>query len=140
MKYLFVKISYIFCMVVLMFISCEGGVSTIPHTRVNFTVSVYTNNLIHVGGYEYFTGGVSGVIVYRLDMNSFCVYDRACPYDWENNGYVVFDPATLQLKCQECGSTFNILNGYPMMNSKANAPLQSYQARLIDEATLHVYN
>ncbi|MDR1459427.1 MAG: hypothetical protein LBI60_04365 [Bacteroidales bacterium] len=103
-------------------------------------MSIYSNNLIHVGGYEYFTGGISGIIVYRVDMSNFCVYDRACPLDWNENGYVVFDPATLQLICQSCGSTFNILNGYPMTNSKANSPLRSYPSRLIDDMTLHVYN
>jgi nitrite reductase/ring-hydroxylating ferredoxin subunit len=123
-----------------MFASCKEEVSTIPYTRVNFTAQVYSTNLIHVGGYEYFTGGISGIIVYRLDMNNFCAYDRACPYDWNEDGYVIFDPATLQLQCQVCGSAFNILNGYPMMNTKAGAPLCSYQVRLIDDMTIHVYN
>jgi uncharacterized protein YbaR (Trm112 family) len=135
-----IKIKYVFCVIALVFISCQGGVSTIPHTRVNFTVPIYSTNLIHVGGYEYFTGGISGVVVYRLDMSTFCVYDRACPYDWDENGYVIYDPATLQLKCQQCGSTFNILDGFPMMNSKAEAPLRSYKSVLIDDMTLQVYN
>jgi hypothetical protein len=140
MKYLSGKISCIFCLISLLSISCGGDVSTIPHTRVNFNIPVYSTNLIHVGGYEYFTGGISGVVVYRVDMSNFCVYDRACPYDWEKNGYVVFDPATLQLQCQTCASSFNILNGYPMMDTKANSPLRPYQAKLIDDMTLHVYN
>ncbi len=140
MRYLSKAISCLFIVVFLLFASCGGGVNTIPYTKVNFTVPVYSTNLIHVGGYEYFTGGISGVVAYRLDMNNFCVYDRACPYDWDDDGYVIFDPGTLQLKCEACGSTFNILNGYPMSDSKADIFLQSYQSRLIDEITLHVYN
>jgi nitrite reductase/ring-hydroxylating ferredoxin subunit len=140
MKHLSIKISYVYCIIALIFISCKGDVSTIPYTRVNFTAPIYSTNLIHVGGYEYFTGGISGIIVYRVDMTNFCAYDRACPYDWSDDGYVIYDPATLQLECQVCGSTFNVLNGYPMENTKAKTPLRSYQARLINDMTLHVYN
>jgi nitrite reductase/ring-hydroxylating ferredoxin subunit len=114
--------------------------NAVPYTKVNFTVLVSSSNLIHVGGYDYFTGGISGILIYRLDMNTFYAYDRACPYDWEDNGYVIFDPASMQLKCETCGSTFNILNGYPMENSKAASPLRLYQTNFIDDITLHVYN
>ena len=131
--------SFIFVLI-LFFASCEGKQGTVPYTKVNFTVSVYANNLIHVGGHEYFSGGISGVVVYRLDMSNFCVYDRACPYDWASNGYVIYDQATMQLNCAVCGSSFNILNGYPMNNSKANIFLRAYQARLVNDITLHIYN
>ena len=124
----------------LFFLSCGGVVDTIPHTKVNFTIPIYATNLIHVGGHEYFTGGISGIVVYSVDMSYFCVYDRACPFDWEHGGYVIFDPADLQLKCEICGSTFNILNGYPMSNSTSNYFLKSYRSSLIDDSRLHVYN
>ena len=139
MKYLSGKISCLLLIISLL-ISCKGSVDTIPYTKVNFTVPIYANGLIHVGGYEYFTGGISGIVVFRLDMSNFCVYDRACPEDWSSGGYVNFDPATLQLKCDKCGSAFNILDGYPMTDSKANIYLRAYQSRLIDDVRLHIYN
>ena len=127
---------------ILLFVSCGDriGINDIPHTRVNFTRSINTTNLIHTGMCEYFTGGISGVVVYRLDMSTFLAYDRACPYDWRENGYLIYNPATLQLICEVCGSEFNILNGAPMNNSKSKAFLRSYNAKLIDDMTLHVFN
>jgi hypothetical protein len=114
------KIVSVVLVVVLLFVSCGDGQNPIPHTKVNFTVPVNTYNLIHVGGYEYFTGGICGIVVYRVDMSTFCAYDRACPYDWQENGYVIYDPPTLQLICTECGSTFGILDGFPKSNSITN--------------------
>jgi len=140
MKYLLKKIICLGFVVGLLLASCGDRLHTIPHTKVNFTVSINTNKLIHSGGYEYFTGGINGVFVYRLDMSTFLAYDRACPYDWEDNGYVIYNQATLQLVCEACGSTFNILDGSPMNNSKANNFLRPYNTRLIDDMTLHVYN
>lgn len=139
MKYLSKRIVYLSLIVYLLF-SCKGKFETIPYTKVNFTVPIYANGLIHAGGYDYFTGGISGVVVYRLDMSTFYVYDRACPYDWGSDGRVYYDPASLQLICEKCGSTFNILNGYPMSDSKADIYLRPYQSRLIDDMRLHIYN
>ncbi|MDR1878937.1 MAG: hypothetical protein LBQ64_05170 [Bacteroidales bacterium] len=140
MKYIYLKISCLLCLLFVLNASCVDRNNAVPYTKVNFTVLVSSSNLIHVGGYDYFTGGISGILIYRLDMNTFYAYDRACPYDWEDNGYVIFDPASMQLKCETCGSTFNILNGYPMENSKAASPLRLYQTNFIDDITLHVYN
>jgi nitrite reductase/ring-hydroxylating ferredoxin subunit len=98
------------------------------------------SNLNYVGGCDYFTGGISGIVIYRLDITTFYAYDRACPYDWNEDGYVVFNSATLQLKCESCGSVFNVLNGYPFENSKADAPLRSYKTQLIDDLRLQVSN
>ncbi|MGI6292398.1 MAG: Rieske (2Fe-2S) protein [Bacteroidales bacterium] len=118
--------------------ACDMQNTTIPIRHVNFTVSINSTNLIHVGGHEYFTGGISGIVVYRFDMTTFYAYDRACPYDWEEGGRVSVVNSTLYDSL--CGSSFNILNGYPYSNSKAELPLRHYQATLIDDFTLQVYN
>ena len=139
MKYIHKFFIGIFILGLLSVSSCVEPEGTVPFAKVNFSVSVENGNLVHVGGHEYYTGGVSGVIVYRLDMTNFCAYDRACPYDWKEDGYVVYDPTTLLLTCRTCGSTFNILNGYPMEGSKTGV-LRMYQTRMINDFTLHVYN
>jgi nitrite reductase/ring-hydroxylating ferredoxin subunit len=139
MKYWSKKICLL--VVVLLFVSCgDRVVNDIPYTKVNFTRSIYATNLIHTGMCEYFSGGISGIVVYRLDMSIFYAYDRACPHDWRDNGYLIYDPATLKLVCQNCGSMFDILSGAPTNNSKAKTFLRPYNARLIDDMTLHVYN
>ncbi len=118
--------------------ACNTTNTSIPIRHVNFTVAINSTNLIHVGGHEYFTGGISGIVVYRFDMTTFYAYDRACPYDWEDGGRVSVVGATLYDSL--CGSSFNILNGYPYSNSKAALPLRQYQTTLINDFTLQIYN
>ena len=127
----------IFIMMCLHF-SCDTG-TPVPIANVNFSVSIYSNNLVHVGGYEYFTGAIAGLVVYRVNMTDFCAYDRACPYDWKEGGYVsVNDSNSFQLICGSCHSTFNILNGYPIGKVKANAPLRAYRAIMVDDINLRI--
>ncbi|MBO4738169.1 MAG: hypothetical protein J5606_01260 [Bacteroidales bacterium] len=127
----------IFCCILL---SCNHNNQVVPYARVNFSVNTTSTNLIHVGGYEYFTGGVSGIFVYRSDMLTFHAYDRACPYDWENGGRVEVDTNNnFILIDYKCGSKFNILDGYPL-SGKAEEPLQEYNAQMIDDIYLRVYN
>ena len=140
MNCLFKRNSCFLFFVILLCLSCGDRVESVPYTKVNFNVSINRNNLIHGGGHEYFTGGVCGIVVYRLDISTFFAYDRACPYDWKENGYVIYDPATLQLVCQECGSTFDILDGSPKNDSKTRAFLRSYRAVLVDDMILYVSN
>lgn len=120
------------------FTTCRTPYDDIPIRDVNFTISIDATNLIHTGGYEYFTGGISGIVIYRFDISTFYAYDRACPYDWADGGCV--SVVELTLYDSLCGSSFNILNGYPYSGSKAEHPLRQYQTRLIDDYTLQVYN
>ena len=143
MKKIIIKGVGVFLFFVLLCFSCgTGNDDIVPITKVSFNVSLNTGNLVHVGGYEYYTGGVMGVVVYRLDMTTFYAYDRACPHDWRYGGRVVYDYNTLTLDCEECGSHFSILNGYPMndTNTIATMPLRMYKARMIDEYTVHISN
>jgi len=88
---------------------------TIPNVPVNFYIypnEVSAINLNNYGGHEYFTGGVSGVVVYRLGEGEFTAFDRACPFDWEDSlSWIWVEPDGITLKCQKCGSVFNILDG-----------------------------
>jgi len=121
-------------------LSCDKAVTSVPIAPVNFTVNIYANNLVHIGGHEYFTGAIKGLVVYRFNMNTFYAYDRACSYDWKDGGYVsVNDSNSFQLICGTCHSTFNILNGYPIGNVKAEAPLRQYNAELIDDMNLRIF-
>ena len=137
------KMVYGILVFVLVFISCGDRPNTVPNIgRFSFTVPIYSTNLIHVGGHHEVRGGYedNGIVIYRVDMSTFCAYDRTCPYDWQEGGRVTYNSATLQLVCDECGSAFNILDGLPMSDSKAKNFLRRYNAILIDDMTLRVYN
>ncbi len=141
MKRITVKTVSIFLLLFFICSSCGDKYNgTVPYTKVRFTISLNTGNLVHVGGCEYYTGGIRGVAVYRLDMVNFLAYDRACPYDWEHGGYVAYDPATLTLNCEECGSSFNVLDGTPMRGAIATSSLRTYLARMLDDYTVHISN
>lgn len=123
---------------------CDGYKhATIPEVNVNFTI--HPNDaqyaaLNHVGGYMYFTGGVAGIIIYRLDVSTFLAYDRACPYDWDKSkdAWICVEESGLTLADAHCGSRFNILDG-GVISGPAQFPLKTYKTRY-DGMILRVYN
>lgn len=138
-RYLFI----LFLCIASLLSGCDGYEhETIPTVKVNITIypdDVTYANLNYIGGYEYLTGGVAGIIVYRLDMTTFMAYDRACPYDWEDPGaWVCVDESGILLKDEHCGSTFNILDG-SVINGPAQYPLKFYRTTY-DGRRLRIYN
>ena len=73
------------------FTTCRTPYDDIPIRDVNFTISINATNLIHTGGYEYFTGGISGIVIYRFDISTLYAYDSSCYYDWAERCVSVFD-------------------------------------------------
>jgi nitrite reductase/ring-hydroxylating ferredoxin subunit len=129
----------------LLFLSSKCNNSThqtIPYIEVDFTIypnSVQYADLTHYGGHIYLTGGVSGIVVYRINETDFAAYDRACPYDWqENTSRLEVDASGLLLVHQTCGSTFNILDG-SVIRGPANYPLKRYRS-YFDGMALRIYN
>lgn len=115
---------------------------TIPYKHVDFTI--YPNDPMYwrlntYGGYEYFTGGVSGIVIYRLDEWNFYAYDRACSHDWEKvDSWIWVHPNGIMLVDSLCGSTFNILDG-SVIYGPARLPLRQYYT-VYDGAQLRVYS
>ncbi|MBP5710190.1 MAG: hypothetical protein J6W84_04365 [Bacteroidales bacterium] len=131
------------CVLAVAFGGCGGYKhATIPEVDVNFTI--YPNDasyaaLNHIGGYMYFTGGVAGIVIYRLDGGTFLAYDRACPYDWEDKeAWIKVESSGLTLIDEHCGSRFNILDG-GVIEGPAQFPLKCYKTRF-DGMVLRVYN
>ena len=130
-------------MSLLLLMSCDDiNHPTIPYKKVDFTI--YPNDVMYYklntyGGYEYFTGGVNGIVVYRLDEWSFYAFDRACSYDWENpDSWMWVHPNGIMLIDSCCGSVFNILDG-TVVSGPARYPLRQYYTRY-DGWQLRVYN
>jgi nitrite reductase/ring-hydroxylating ferredoxin subunit len=110
-------------------ISCERSCDDMPRVSVNFWIypnDVYYLDLNYYGGHMYFTGGVSGVVVYRLAEWEFTAFDRACPYDWDHeDSWIWVEPDGITLRCQRCGSLFNILDGGVIIGP-SECPLKRY--------------
>jgi nitrite reductase/ring-hydroxylating ferredoxin subunit len=124
-------------------ISCEKPYNPIPQVYVNFYVypnDVFYINLNYYGGHEYFTGGVNGVVVYRLGEWEFTAFDRACPYDWDDpeEPKVAVEDDGITLRCEKCKSLFNILDG-GVITGPATYPLKQYYSKY-DGMRLRVHN
>ena len=137
------KIALLVVSLLVLFTSCKNTYHpTIPYKKVDFTI--YPNDVMYYrlntyGGYEYFTGGIGGVVVYRLDEWTFYAYDRSCSYDWEEgDSWVWVHPNCIMLIDSLCGSTYNILDGN-VISGPAKWPLRSYYTRY-DGVRLRVYN
>ena len=133
----------LFLAAALLAISCNNTPHpTIPYKKVDFTIypdDVMYYRLNTYGGYEYFTGGIGGIVVYRLDEWTFLAYDRSCSYDWEENGsWIWVHPNGIMLIDSLCGSTYNILDGN-VIDGPARWPLRQYQTRY-DGFRLRVFN
>jgi nitrite reductase/ring-hydroxylating ferredoxin subunit len=86
-------------------------------------------NLNWAGGHENFTGGVQGIVVFRVDDWSFTAFDRACPYDWDHeDSWIWVEPDGITLKCQLCHSMFSILDG-GIISGPSECPLRQYFTR-----------
>lgn len=125
------------------FSACNGYEhETIPNVKVDFTIypdNVNYQALNFAGGHEYLTGGVQGIIVYRVDQNTFVAYDRACPYDWEEHGsWLWVDNSGILITDSLCGSVFNILDG-SVISGPSKYNLKFYKT-MYDGRRLRVYN
>jgi nitrite reductase/ring-hydroxylating ferredoxin subunit len=108
---------------------CIKDDNPVPKVPVNFYI--YPNeigyyNLNWAGGSEYFTGGVQGIVVFRIDDWSFSAFDRACPHDWDyEDSWLWVEPDGLTVKCTRCGSIYNLLDG-GQITGPSQYPLRPY--------------
>ena len=125
-------------------VGCEGyNHPNLPKVPVNFTI--YPNDVSYLdlnwaGGHMYFTGGVNGIVVYRLTDDQFLAFERACPYDWddEDEPRVSVEADGITLKCVKCGSLFKILDG-SVITGPSKYFLQRYNTKY-DGMILRVHN
>jgi nitrite reductase/ring-hydroxylating ferredoxin subunit len=82
------------------------------------------------GGYKQISGGVRGIIVYRINSSTYAAYERNCSFrpneacatvNVHNSGLFMEDPC--------CGSSFNFNDGNPT-GGPAWRPLVSYRTQL----------
>ena len=123
--------------------SCKKKEELVPNVYVNFTIFLSDpefSTLQTIGNSVFVTGGVCGIVIYRLSQTDFSVYDRCCTYKPSERCAVLPDPAnTLFLKCPCCGSKFSLLDG-SVQSGDAERPLTLYDATFDGSNTLHVFN
>jgi len=124
-------------------LGCNKYKGPLPNVYVNFTVipnDAFYYDLMMDGGHMYFTGGVNGIVVYRIsEFLGFSAFDRACPYDWEDEeAYIVVENDGITLKCRKCGSMYQILDG-GRIKGPSKYPLKQYYTKF-DGTILRIHS
>lgn len=111
--------------------SCKETQDTIPTVYVDIQIDLtdpqyYELNTI--GSYVYITGGVNGIILYRLSADEFKAYERTCPYDPECGKVFVDDYNFLAIDTICCGSEFSLMIDGAVTEGPSLLPLRNYTA------------
>ena len=114
-------------------VSCDDDQRhPVPDVYVDFEFNIIHYNLSGPGSAHQFSrdesGGYQGIIVYRVSMDEFRAYDRACPCD-PHNCKVSIDPEDNWYATDPCcNSVFLLLDG-TLVEGSAQFPLKEYRAR-----------
>ncbi|MDC1106568.1 Rieske 2Fe-2S domain-containing protein [Prolixibacteraceae bacterium] len=128
MKRIFIYSIHIF---LLLLVSCTGSSyeSNIPDVRFRVQIDLRDDDFLRaIGNYRvYDYGGYKGLIIYNLDGNTFYAYDLACTH---NNGAHILTPqkqgSEPTIKCETCGSIFNLIDAGAPIKAPAVYPLRNY--------------
>jgi len=138
------KYRFFLAILFLLATSC-GGYDHPNFPKVPVDFSLYPDdalviNLNYIGGHEYFTGGVNGVVVFRIDQWSFSAFDRACPHDWDHvdEPRVWVEEDGITLRCEKCKTLYNILDG-SVITGVSKYPLKPYYTNY-DGVKLRIYS
>ncbi len=125
-------------------LACRKNDDLIPNVSVNEYIDLNLpsySNLNAVNNWIYYPAGAKGLIIFRKSTTEFVVYERACTFDPNKSGAVVYMLANgIDARDSICGSKFFIFDG-SILNGPASRPLQQYRCTYnISINQLHIYN
>ena len=120
---------------------CKKDKDQVPEVYVD--VYIYTTDpafapLNATSGYQYFSGGSRGILVFRKSQSEFMAYDRHCTYNVSEGNTVAVDASGLIAVDNKCNSKFLLTDG-SQNSGPASNPLKHYQTSF-DGTTLHIFN
>jgi nitrite reductase/ring-hydroxylating ferredoxin subunit len=89
-------------------------------------------------GYQYFSGGSKGILVFRKSQSEFMAYDRHCTYNVSDGNIIEVDASGIIAIDKTCSSKFLLTDG-SVNQGPASVPLKRYQTAF-DGSLLHIYN
>lgn len=124
---------YITIFSLVLLVGCEPQLTDDPIPIVAFNdivlnlgLPAYSKLRVDGGMMAYNSVGVRGIIIYRVNANSYKAYERNCSYHPnEASATVDIDASNLFLKDYSCGSQFTRENGTPS-GGPAWRPLRQY--------------
>jgi nitrite reductase/ring-hydroxylating ferredoxin subunit len=117
-------------------IACEPNLSDDPVPYIAFTDIVINLNLPEFialrsdGGHKEINGGVRGIIIYRINSNTYKAYERNCTFQ-PNSACATVNVHTSNLFMTDpcCGSNFTFEDGNPS-GGPAWRPLVNYRTEV----------
>lgn len=142
-KTLYLSVLLLSTFVMTLFYACKkdepNGVPIVSVDIYIYTTSPSFINLNAVGGWDYITGGVRGILVYRKSISEFMAYDRNCTYNSNDACAIVYvDASNIIATDTCCNSKFSIVDG-TVLQAPAGMPLKTYNTTF-DGSVLHIYN
>ena len=113
---------------VLIMVSCnKEDDHPVPYVRVDLEINVIHYNLSNPGMSAQFEGhGYRGIFVYRVSMDEFRAYDRACTYSPHTCTLNISEDNAVLVGAECSESVYSLLDGYPL-EGPANYPLREYR-------------
>lgn len=138
------KKRYLILLFLTFIFGCNSGFNEnelLPNIPVNKTIDLslpqYNNLLVPGGWVDDISGGIKGIILYRIKSNEYKAFDRACPQN-SCNSPLTFD-GSIKLKCSCHKSEFSILDGSPQTNG-INYNAREYRVSLVSSSVLRITN
>lgn len=128
-----------------LFITCkkDNKNGQIPNVYVNFYIYLSDPEyfvLNSIGGVVMVTGGVKGIIIYRVSDNDFAALERVSSYKPENLCAVNIDSTGIYAVDTCSASKFYLIDG-SVVNGPAVMPLKRYNTEFNNlNNSLHVFN
>lgn len=124
--------------------SCrKNNNNQVPLVAVEVTININNPQFIDlspIGGWEYLTGGASGLIVYRFSENEFRAYDRRSTYQADNGCIVTVDEDGIIIRDDpDCSKSSWLITDGSVITGPAAAPLQQYNTSF-NPPYLRIYN
>ncbi len=102
----------------------------VPYVRVEFSFNITNYNLTGPGMSAEFPRGTyqgyRGLFVYRVSMDEFRAYDRACPTNPHQCTLNISDENPVLVAAECSNATFSLLDGAPI-EGVSNYPLREYR-------------
>ena len=114
-------------------ISCSTDADYIRDVYVNIEINLGLpeySELNTIGNSIYIEGGNKGIIIYKMGVNEYRVYDRNCSYEPSSDCAYIDSVSSTIASCSCCTSMFLIDQDGISANGPALLPLKEYQTTL----------
>jgi nitrite reductase/ring-hydroxylating ferredoxin subunit len=109
----------------------DDAIPQVPFDDIVLELTLPANNALKTNtGFKYVSGGVRGIIVYRINEGNYVAFERNCSYHPNDACATVnVDVSGLYMTDPCCSSTFNFPNG-DANGGPAIRPLNEYRTNL----------